>query len=280
MKISARDNTGNLLLAMDTSGDVCSIAVLRGGQFIAEHTFRHGMHLSEWLLGHVESVLREADAVLQDVDGFAVGIGPGSFTGTRIGVMTMKTLAVVQQRPMFGVNSLEAIAAEYAYIEDILVVPILPCRAGIVFAGAYQAIGTAFHTLLEPGAYPLAELAERLAKIAAHHLVFCGPASSRNWVELNEMLAGKGKKVSFGAADFPRSSQVARLAQQRFERGETGDDALALVPLYIAPPPISIPKPENRPPGMPIVQGNAQVSMENAPGEKVYPEVKGINIAG
>ena len=98
----------DLMLAMDTSGDVCSVAALRNGQFVVEHAFRHGMHLSERLFGHIEGVLKEADAVLDDVTAFAIGVGPGSFTGTRIGVMTLKTLAVVQNKPLYGVNSLEA----------------------------------------------------------------------------------------------------------------------------------------------------------------------------
>ena len=90
----------SLALAMDTSGDVCSIAVLRGGKLISEHIFRHGMHLSERLLEHVEAVLADADAKPAEVDLFGVGLGPGSFTGTRIGVMTLKTFAFMLERPI------------------------------------------------------------------------------------------------------------------------------------------------------------------------------------
>ena len=244
-------NSGSLLLAMDTSSDVCSIAVLRGGQVEAEHTFRHCMRLSERLFDHVDSLLREADADIQEVEGFAIGIGPGSFTGTRIGVMTMKTLAVLQQKPLFGVTSLEAIACEYAGIADSHVVPILPCRTGIVFAGAYQVEGTTLEVALEPGAYSLADLVEGLEEKAMFPLLFCGSATHRYGAELSDLVAVNGRKVSIGAVDFPRASQVARLAQPRFGRGEKGEAALSLVPFYIAPPPISIPKPENRPPLVP-----------------------------
>ena len=66
---------------MDTSGDVCSVAVLRNGQFVTEHAFRHGMHLSERLFEHIEGVLQEADAVLDDVTAFAVGAGAGIVYG-------------------------------------------------------------------------------------------------------------------------------------------------------------------------------------------------------
>src|SRR5258706_13247436 len=105
------------LLAMETSVDVCSVAVLRDGQFIAEHTFRHGMHLSERLMAHLDTVLGDADTTLEQIEAFAVGIGPGSFTGTRIGVMTLKTLALVQKKPMVGISGLDALAMEYAGLQ-------------------------------------------------------------------------------------------------------------------------------------------------------------------
>jgi len=86
---------------MDTSGDVCSVALFRKGQFHAELAFRHEMHLSERLIGHVDLLLKEIGAELSEVDCFAVGVGPGSFTGTRIGVMTVKTFAFVEDKPVF-----------------------------------------------------------------------------------------------------------------------------------------------------------------------------------
>ena len=114
MRSSPAPAPGEALLAVETSGDVCSVAALRGQALMAEHRFRHGMHLSEHLIGHIDAVLREAGMTLADVRAFAVGIGPGSFTGTRIAVMTMKTLAFVTGQPIFGVSGLDALAAESA----------------------------------------------------------------------------------------------------------------------------------------------------------------------
>ena len=72
--------------------------------------------------------------------------------------MTAKTLAAVLHRPLFGINSLEALAAEYSGLRDSAVIPVLPCRAGVVFAGAYRVENETPQTLFAPTAVPLAEL--------------------------------------------------------------------------------------------------------------------------
>ena len=97
---------------------------------------------------------------------------------------------------------------------------------------------------------PLDELAAQLQASDAAGFVFCGPVAARYGAELRDLLSGQARTVSIGAVTFPRAVEVARLAHLRQAGGEAGDDALALVPLYIAPPPISQPKPENRPPAV------------------------------
>ena len=237
-----------LILALETSGDVCSVAVQRDGQLVAEHTFRHSMRLSERLFGHIEGVLNDADAKLENVTVFAVGIGPGSFTGTRIGVMTMKTLASTRQKPLYGINSLEALAAAYQGLEVLLVVPLLPCRAGVVFMGGYNVDEAAPHMVIAPAALTLEELTAQIEQLDRRHILLCGPAMQKHRDVLFARLSEQGKRTSCGLAEIPQASQVARLAGLRIAQGDAGDDALELVPLYIAPPPISQPKPENRSP--------------------------------
>ncbi|HZO90949.1 MAG TPA: tRNA (adenosine(37)-N6)-threonylcarbamoyltransferase complex dimerization subunit type 1 TsaB [Chthonomonadaceae bacterium] len=231
-----------LLLALETSGDVCGVAVQRGRQFLSEHRFRHGMHLSERLMGHIDAVLADAEATLDDVTAFAVGIGPGSFTGTRIGVMTAKTFAAVTGQPIVGVVGLAALAAEYAGLRDTLVTPILPCRAGVVYAGLFVVEGETPAPLMGPAALPLADLLVRIGAHAPRHLVFCGPAVPRYAAELRTGLQGHALTVSFGKASDPRAALIAHLAYQRLESGAAPDDPMTLVPLYISPPPITLPK--------------------------------------
>ncbi len=238
----------NFILALDTSADVCGVAVWRDGQFVTEHTFRHGMHLSERLFAHIDDVLKEADATLDDVSAFAVGLGPGSFTGTRIGVMTMKTLASVQSKPIYGIGSMDALAGAFRGLRGVVVVPLLPSRTGIVITGVYNVANDVPQILRDLQTLPFDDLAAQLQKWTATHIILCGPLALKLGLELDALLVRQGLQVSVVDAPFPRASEVGRLAYARIRKGDMGDDALALVPQYVAPPPISQPKPENRPP--------------------------------
>jgi tRNA threonylcarbamoyladenosine biosynthesis protein TsaB len=237
-----------LLLALETSGDVCGIALNRDGQLLSEHTFRHGMHLSERLMGEVDAVLRTNGAVLADIAAFAVGVGPGSFTGTRIGVMTVKTFAAILERPVYGVSSLEALAAPYTGLRETILVPMLPCRSSVVFTCPYSVESAMPAALAEPAALSLAELAERLNGLSPRAVHFCGSVVARYREELETLLPNRLPAVSFGQPEFPAAAQVARLADFRRTANLPADDALALVPRYISPPPITLPKQPIPPP--------------------------------
>jgi tRNA threonylcarbamoyladenosine biosynthesis protein TsaB len=232
----------NLLLAMDTSGDVCSIALFREGRLSAEFTFRHAMHLSEQLISHVDALLKAISASIRDVDCYAVGIGPGSFTGTRIGVMTMKTFAYFHEAPIFAVNSLEAIAADYSGLPDRIVTPVLSCRKGVVYACPYSVVGDDPVALAKPDAYSFEDLGRLLNDQGPRPVLFCGPAAGKYSSELLEALGDRGSGAAFGSAEFPRGSVIGRLALQRRQAGVQPDDPLAVTPLYISPPPITMPK--------------------------------------
>ena len=236
----------SLMLAMDTSGDVCSIAVLRNGLLRAEHTFRHDMHLSERVLAHVEAVLADADAEFEKVSHFAVGIGPGSFTGTRIGVMTMKCFSLLCDKPIIGIDGLSAMAAEYCGIADLIVTPVLLCRSGTVYACPFSVAGSAPVPLAEPAALTfealgnlLRSLSDRDAKV---RFLFCGPAAARYNENLRSVMGFEADIPAFGTVAFPRASVIGSLTMHRLEAGDGPGDALILVPLYISPPPITMPR--------------------------------------
>lgn len=240
-------NTQSLLLSLETSGDVCSAAVFRNGVFISEHIFRHSMHLSEHLIEHIDAVLKEAEVALSDVSQFAIGIGPGSFTGVRIGVMTIKMLAELSGNPLYAFDSLNLMAAEYNGVQNCLIVPMLPCRKDTVYCGAYRVNGVIPECVLQPEAVELPLFISQLIKFSGEQIIFCGPASLRYQSEILELMQA-GQKFSFGDMLFPRASTAAKLALQQIKLGFSPADTLALVPLYISPPPITMPKKENSPP--------------------------------
>lgn len=231
-----------LILAMDTSGDVCSVATLRKGSLVSEHTFRHGMHLSERLLDHVHEVLRDAEGTPEDVTAFAVGLGPGSFTGTRIGVMTMKTFSSVLKKPLYGIESLEAIARSYAGIRNTLVIPMHPCRTGIVYTAAYTMDTGEPVGVISPTSLPVSDLVNCASQLPSTTLLFCGSASIRYRDELISLLGENAIRAVFGEAMVPRAFDIGKLALARCQAGIPPEDPIELVPHYISPPPITMPK--------------------------------------
>jgi len=98
------------LLAVDTSQLQAAVCLLDGGRVLAGHTGSVDVAHSEGLLAHVDALLRGASLRLDQLDGFAAGVGPGSFTGIRIGCATIKALAQVLDKPVVAFSSLRATA--------------------------------------------------------------------------------------------------------------------------------------------------------------------------
>ncbi len=102
-----------MILAIETATDVCGAALVHGGRVIAQRSIAEKNIHSEKLLPMINDVLSEASLLLKDVDAIAVLIGPGSFTGLRIGLSTAKGLAAARQKAIIAVPTLDALAYEY-----------------------------------------------------------------------------------------------------------------------------------------------------------------------
>src|SRR5215213_11524682 len=121
-----------LILSVETATLSGSVALLRGEQVLAALAGDSGVSHSNTLLNDIDKLLHEAQIDLPQVDLFAVATGPGSFTGLRIGIATVKALAATLDRPCAGVPTLQAIAL--AAGESRRSVALLPAGRGEVFA--------------------------------------------------------------------------------------------------------------------------------------------------
>ncbi len=236
------DSPLSYILAIETSGDVCGIALLHGEDVIVEHNFSHKMHLSERFMEITDFILKSAGIALADISAFAVGIGPGSFTGTRIGVTTVKVWADLYSKPLYGVDSLQALAAEFTGLEGVLVAPILPCRTDVIYAALYSVTSPIPRALTATAAFSLDEFAQKTAEASPESVLLCGEGCRRYGERLTGMLEAQGVRVSTIPTRFPRVGVIGKLAVTRFSANEEGESPMSLVPLYIAPPPISTPK--------------------------------------
>lgn len=125
------------LLAIDTSTDYLSLAVLDNGK-IRKRFHRHiGRNHSTLLIPSIDKLLKKAGLNIKKIDGFCVGVGPGSFTGLRIGVATIKGLAYSLKKPVVAVPSIDAIA-ENAKDPDGIICPVLDAKKGKVYGALYR----------------------------------------------------------------------------------------------------------------------------------------------
>lgn len=137
-------NLETVLLAFDTATELVSVALHDGTSVVAERSTTQSMKHGEYLAPLIDEVMRDAGVVRQDLTAIAVGVGPGPFTGLRVGIVTARTLAMVLDIPVYGVCSLDVLAAEAvgtgAVTSDFLVAT--DARRKEVYLASYTADGT------------------------------------------------------------------------------------------------------------------------------------------
>jgi tRNA threonylcarbamoyladenosine biosynthesis protein TsaB len=214
------------ILAVDTATKSCSVAVIDGDTLLAESTSFDGQTHSRQLLNIIDTVLGQAGLNIAQLDGFAVSIGPGSFTGLRIGISSVKGLAFSLNKPVVGVSSLQTLAFQCQQ-NPYLICPILDARKQEVYFCHYR---SKKGKLVKKSQERVASPAEAI-RIIREPCVFVG-----NGAKLYQELisTGLGELAHF-AADSQhtiQASAIARLSLSRFQRQET-DDIQLLVPHYI-----------------------------------------------
>jgi tRNA threonylcarbamoyladenosine biosynthesis protein TsaB len=125
------------ILGVDTATTSCSVAIVDETSLLSEFTIDREETHSKHLMEMIQTAVRMAGLNISDIDGFAVTRGPGSFTGLRIGISTIKGLALASEKPIVGVSSLETLAFQVSYSRD-LVCPILDARKGEVYFSRYR----------------------------------------------------------------------------------------------------------------------------------------------
>jgi tRNA threonylcarbamoyladenosine biosynthesis protein TsaB len=212
-----------LLLAIETATRVASVALLRGEVLVGEVSGAPGRAAAEALLPAVDQLLREHDTVAGDLDAFAVSIGPGSFTGLRVGLATLKGLAFGTDRPVACVPTLAALA-ETVPRRDLPVAALLDARRAELYAAIYDLAEEGPRARLAEGVYGLPELFEQLPP----DCVLVGEGAALFGSEIRERL-GAGIAVAAGQAS---AAAVGRIGARMLARGE-GVAAAAVVPRYV-----------------------------------------------
>jgi tRNA threonylcarbamoyl adenosine modification protein YeaZ len=139
-----------ILLAYDCSGPCLSVVLYDGDKKMGELDSEPGVRHSTVLVPMIEKLLKKAGVKLSEVDVFAVGLGPGSFTGLRVGVATAKILGYVLKKKIVGVSSLEALAREALAGKNGRVAVALDARKSQVYGAEYERRGKNFKVIRKP----------------------------------------------------------------------------------------------------------------------------------
>ncbi|MGO8970359.1 MAG: tRNA (adenosine(37)-N6)-threonylcarbamoyltransferase complex dimerization subunit type 1 TsaB [Myxococcaceae bacterium] len=196
-----------MLLALDTSTLTLSLALVGPGRrLLAEEVHPPPRKQSEMLPGALGELLARHGLRLSDVDGYAVGLGPGSFTGLRIGLATVKALAYAHRRPVGGVSSLMALALQGP--EHTPLLPAMVARKGELYVGHYRREGESLVQAAPEEAWTPSQLG---AHLQAHpEARVLGPAA----LDVRDALveAGATSEQLLPGPAFPSAWAVARLA--------------------------------------------------------------------
>ena len=214
------------ILAVDTATTSCSVAIVDKTSLLSEFTLAKEETHSKHLMDMIKAALRMSGLNFSDLDGFAVTRGPGSFTGLRIGISTIKGLALASEKPVVGVSSLETLALQMSYSRD-LICPILDARRGEVYFSRYRFLNGHLKKQTKERVAPPDKAVEDLNESC----LFVGNGA----LLYKEIILEKmGKSASFAPMiqNTIRASTMAYLSMAKFEKNDT-DDIEKILPYYI-----------------------------------------------
>lgn len=219
------------VLCLDTSSKFLSLAVAKRGKILAQtHRALDRKH-SLQLVPLIDKILKKAKLRLQNIDGFCISKGPGSFTGLRIGITTIKGLAFALEKPIVAVGSLDVLAENVKIIKtknipkDICA--LVDARQNKVYACLYKRENG---KIKRASRYFLLTISELMTKLK-DEVLFLGDGIG---VYRDEIKKNKKLKAVFADAKFwyPKAQGVVSLAVERFSQNKI-EDVNNLVPLYL-----------------------------------------------
>lgn len=212
------------VLGIDTSGYANAIGIVADGHILADAIFEARTDTLEKIVTHIDTVLKKANLNLEDIDGFGVGLGPGSWTGIRVGVTVGKTLAFSTGKPICGVPTLEVLACQAGSPSKLICPVISAGTKDTVYAAFYRWQGDA---PVREGDYYVGDV-PGLAQMIKEPVVLIGTGIESYAAVIRRSVPGVIEVIT----GSPHGASVARLALNRLERGDS-DDVLSLTPLYL-----------------------------------------------
>ncbi len=219
------------ILAIDTSTKLLCVGAINNTGKIVEYNIDTSRQHMEMLLPVIKKTLRRLKVALNELDYFAVGLGPGSFTGLRIGLATIKALSLSLNKPIIGISSLDIIAANAAEANTDIVCPLVDAKRHLVFTTIYNR-GTNSR-LKRKGGYSLISIEELLLKLdSSKRVSFLGDGL----MLYKQTLKHSTKRSAFlpEEAWYPKAGNLIRLSLDLINRGKLSSPD-KIKPIYLYP---------------------------------------------
>jgi len=214
------------LLAFETSARSASVAIMRDGMLLGEYHQNSGQTHSRTLMKMAQDLIANCDLCAEDINAVACAIGPGSFTGVRIGLAAAKGFAWGREIPLIGVSTLEAMAKGVA-VADGVYCSVMDARRNQVYTALFVQKDGKFNRLTEDSAVSLEELEETLENIENHKFLV-GDGAALCYNTLSNI-------VLHLMPEHLRMQRAAGVALLAYEQLQTGDvlDAQSVAPNYL-----------------------------------------------
>lgn len=219
-----------LILGVDTATQIASVGITRNDEIVAEESLCELVNHTETLLPLIGRVLEQAGVTLAEIEGLGISIGPGSFTGLRIALGTVKGFAYALGQKVVGVPTLDALAYTVSAWEG-LICPLLDARKGEMYAALFRRDHDGKLVKLLPDQVLLPQL---ILEQITEPCVFLGDGGEVYGKLIREHCGANAHVLPF-ATYHPRGTVIARMAWERLRVG-SADNVQSLVPAYVRLP--------------------------------------------
>lgn len=219
-----------LVLSVDSSSKCATAALIKDDLLLAEYTLNNKREHSVLLMGIIQKLLDDSGITIDDVDGFVVSKGPGSFTGLRIGMATIKGLSFGSNKPYVSVSTLEGLAFSVSSFDGIIC-PIMDALRENVYTAIYRSKNGKLETIVDCTSMELSELKEKLNELG-EKVMFTGDGVYKHKDYLIENI----ENASFAPIHLNtvRASQIGEIGLNLLKNGIKDDDNSS--PLYLKQP--------------------------------------------
>lgn len=220
-----------IILAIDSAETTAAAAVSEDRRLIAQMSVNTGLSHSETILPMIDILLRSARVSYDKIDAFACSVGPGSFTGVRIGVSTIKGLAFGREKPCVELSALEVLAYNFEHIDGIIC-PCMDARRSQLYNAIFESKNGKITRLTEDRIISASELSDKLKKYEDPAIYCCGGGYEiiRNAAKDNPNL-----KETPEILKYQNGTSAAICAYDKLISGQSIKTDSSISPVYLRP---------------------------------------------